>query len=453
MKNILLVSHSPFPTNSSVHVHHFANELIKLGLDCVVAIPNQQEEIVPLKDNLYKITQYGEIEAIADFFANSQPPDLVHAWTPRQHVAHYCYSLSIRHEFKLVIHLEDNEECVTERFLDISLADWTPEQEKLLLPNLSHPFKYKELMATADGVSIIIDKLAEFVPADAEQITLYPGVDLQEFYPREQDSSFLESLEIPEGTTIICYTGNVHLANIDEVLCLYLAVGKLNQLGTPTRLIRTGHDFKPEILNQDQLWVKKYIVNLGWLDRSRVPEILALADVLIQPGTADKFNDYRFPSKIPEFLAMGKPVIVPNTNIGKILSHQENALVLDVVDENSLPSIIQTIVKDHQLNHKLADNALKFAEQNLNWAEKGKQLYSFYQSLYAEERAALSVRKALTRSRIYYHELNSLQDDYYFYQEQIAALELEITAMKTSKFWKLRERWFKFKSRFNSNQQ
>ena len=218
-------------------------------------------------------------------------------------------------------------------------------------------------------------------------------------------------------------------------------------------LIRTGHDFKPEILSQDQLWVKKYIVNLGWLDRARVPEILALADVLIQPGTTDKFNDYRFPSKIPEFLAMGKPVIVPNTNIGKILTHQENALVLDTVDENSLPSIIQTIVEDRQLNHKLADNALKFAKQNLNWAEKGQQLYSFYQSLYVEERATLSLRKALTRSRIYYHELNTLQDDYYIFQEQIAALKLEITAMKTSKFWKLRERWFKFKSRFDFNHQ
>ena len=113
MNNILLVSHSRFPSNSSVHVHHFANELIKLGLDCVVAVPTQKEKIEPLKGNLYRITQYDEVDAFANFYSNQQPPELVHAWTPRQHVSNYCYALSIRYEFKLVIHLEDNEEHIT----------------------------------------------------------------------------------------------------------------------------------------------------------------------------------------------------------------------------------------------------------------------------------------------------------------------------------------------------
>ncbi|MDJ0743973.1 MAG: glycosyltransferase family 4 protein [Xenococcaceae cyanobacterium MO_167.B27] len=448
MKNILLVSHARFPTNSAVHVHHFANELVKLGLDCVVAVPNDENSISTLKGNLYSVTQYNQIDNITDFFANHCPPDLVHAWTPRENVRNYCYALSIRYEFKLVIHLEDNEELLIERFFGISSKNWSTEYESLIPYNFSHPVKYKEFMETADGVTVIIDKLTEFAPASASTMTLYPGVDTKEFYPQPKNVNLLKRLRIQNDSTILCYTGNVHLANADEVRCLYLAVGKRNQEGKPTVLIRTGIDNDLQFLAQDQLWIKKYVIELGWINRKKIPEILALADVLVQPGTSDKFNDYRFPSKIPEFLAMGKPVIIPNTNIGKVLTHEENAIILESVDENSLPSIIDFIVDNPHVSEKLAENALKFAKENLSWANSGKNLYSFYESLFAEEKVITSLRNALARTRLYYQELKINQKNYQINQIRIKELELEINAMKTSKFWKMREQWFKLKSQW-----
>ncbi|WP_144876282.1 glycosyltransferase, partial [Hyella patelloides] len=409
MKNILIVSHSHFPSNSAVHVHHFANELVKLGLDCVVAVPHDKNSISTLKGNLYAVTQYDEIDSITDLFSNHQPPDVVHAWTPRQHVKIYCYALSIRYEFKLVIHLEDNEESVIERFLDVSLENWSTEWEQLLPYNLSHPVKYKEFMATADGFTVIIDKLAQFVPSSASKITLYPGVDTKEFYPQPKNTNLLTSLGIEKGTTVLCYTGNVHLANVDEVRCLYLAVGKLNQAGKPTVLVRTGTNNNLQFLEKDRLWIKEYVVELGWIDRNKIPEILALADVLVQPGKSDEFNDYRFPSKIPEFLSMGKPVIVPNTNIGKVLTHQENALILDSVDENSLPAMIDFLLDNPHLRQKLAENSLKFAQENLNWTISGQKLYFFYESLFAEEKVISSLSNALQRVRLHHQEFNYLK--------------------------------------------
>ena len=450
MKNILIVSHSDFPSNSSVHVHHFANELVKLGLDCVVAVPHDKTTISTLKGNMYSVTEYSEINKITELFANHSPPDLVHAWTPREHVRNYCYALSIKYEFKLVIHLEDNEESVIERFLDVSLENWSAELDHLVPYNLSHPVRYKEFMATADGVTVIIDKLTKFVPSSASTITLYPGVNTEEFYPQPKNTNLLKRLGIKNDTTILCYTGNVHLANVDEVRCLYLAVGKRNQAGKPTVLLRTGIDNNLQFLDEDQLWVKEYVIELGWVNRKKIPKILALADVLVQPGQSDEFNDYRFPSKIPEFLAMGKPVIIPDTNIGKVLIHKENALILESVDENSLPAMIDFILDDHQLSHTVIENALKFVNQNLNWTNNGQNLYSFYESLFAEEKLTTALRNALTRSRLYYQELNLAKNGYQPNELRIKELELKINAMKTSKFWKMREQWFKIKRRFNN---
>lgn len=468
MKNILMVSHSDFPTNSAIHVHYFTNELVKLGFDCVVAVPQNKNSVVTVKENLYKVTQYDEIEQICTLFENQQPPDLVHAWTPRDHVRIYCNSLSSQYKFRLVVHLEDNEESVIQRYLKLSLAEITGENEKLIPYNLSHPRKYKEFLHSADGVTVIMDSLREFVPESVPIITLFPGVDTNKFYPRLSNAELAAKLNIPEDATVLSYTGNVHLANQAEVKCLYLAVGKRNQEGKPTILVRTGIDNNLQFLEDDELWVKKYAIELGWVELEEIPEILALADILVQPGTSDDFNDYRFPSKIPEFLAMGKPTIIPETNIAHHLQHLENAFILPAVDQESLPKAIDFLTENPTVAEKIAQGGLQFAQNNLNWQNSTTKLVEFYQNLCAEENEVTSVTKTLIRVKTHFQELenqhqqklinlqNTLQHSQnqvkeletlnHHLQGKISDLETEITAMTTSKFWKIRERWFKFKN-------
>ena len=53
------------------------------------------------------------------------------------------------------------------------------------------------------------------------------------------------------------------------------------------------------------------------------PQLLVAADILVQPdGSPGPFNDYRFPSKLPDFFASGRPVVLPKTNIGLYLSER-----------------------------------------------------------------------------------------------------------------------------------
>ena len=59
------------------------------------------------------------------------------------------------------------------------------------------------------------------------------------------------------------------------------------------------------------------MIQVSFRPRSELPDYYALADVLIQPGRADDFNDFRIPSKLPEFFAMGLPVVLPPTNVGR----------------------------------------------------------------------------------------------------------------------------------------
>lgn len=378
--NILLVSHCDFPSNSAIHVHYFANGLSCLGFDCVVYVPNDKNTVSQVGGNLYKTAQFNELELINTLFEDHNGPSLVHAWTPREHVRKFCMELREFCQFKLVVHLEDNEEQILEAYLDQPVDELFESYSKLIESNLSHPKHYREFLESADGATVIMERLKEFVPAGIPCITLWPGVDFHQFYPRSADADLLASFSLPKDATVVCYTGGVHPANAREVRGLYLAVGKRNLHDKPTVLIRTGIDVC-DFLPPEETWVRQYEINLGFVERAKIPELLALADVLVQPGQSDRFNDYRFPSKIPEFLAMGKPVILPDTNIGKFLTNLENAIVLPVVNELTLSDAIDLIVENPNLHSTLTTGALRFAEVYLDWGERSQSLKDFYEKL------------------------------------------------------------------------
>ncbi|MDY7002582.1 MAG: glycosyltransferase family 4 protein [Cyanobacteriota bacterium] len=384
MKNILFVLYEDFHSNSALHVHHFANNLVKLGFDCVVAVPRNKQTVSQVGEHLahlYKVTEYGEFYRLNKLFENQQGPDVVHVWTPREVTRNYCHKLRKAYSFKLVIHLEDNEEYVLEKYLNKPFKEIANANGSLTIPdNVSHPQKYREFLASADGVTVIIEKLKEFVPNNVPSLVLWPGVETEYFYPRNPNPEIVNRFGIPENTLVFSYTGNVHAANTYEVRSLYLAVAMLNREGTPAVLVRTGRDFC-NFLGDDDNWARKYAIELGYVDRSLMPEILALADVLIQPGRPDKFNDYRFPCKLPEFLAMGKPVILPSTNIGLVMENEKDALVLPVVDGVNIVESVGELFKDKSLSEKLGQGAINFAKTHLNWQKNTELLKSFYQEI------------------------------------------------------------------------
>ena len=390
MQNVLFVLYYNFRANSAVHVHHFANRLVAQGLDCAVAVPQNKDTIAILDQPSYAITEFSEIDQLKSLFPNGRGPDIVHAWTPREVVRLYCEQLRERYDFKLFVHLEDNEEHLLEMSFQKPYQELVAHCPTAFPTHFSHPVNYRQFLEAADGVTIIIDRLQAFVPQATPTLVLYPGADVDQFFPRERDPELAAELGIPLNSAVLCYTGNVHPANAREVRSLYLAVAMLNREGFPTVLVRTGQD-SFNFLGEDDRWAKKCSIELGFVDRSSLPNILALADVLVQPGRADAFNDYRFPSKLPEFLAMGKPVILPATNIGLQMQHMQEAMVLPIVDGLQIAEAVKRLLNDKDLYDTLSYGALDFAKNHLSWSKSSEKLKLFYETVskheYAEARA------------------------------------------------------------------
>ena len=383
MSNILFALYHDFSANSAVHVHNFANELARRGHATAVAFPEGDDTGAGLGEQRYSVLTFPQVDGDwRKVFANGDGPDVVHAWTPRENVRLFCEKLRSLCDFVQVVHLEDNEELLLEVNLGSPFEDLANTNSITFPGNLSHPHNYRRFLAAAAGVTVIMDRLEKFVPENKPRPVLWPGADRAVFSPRDKDEALLASLCLAPETIVLCYTGNVHSANSRDVRSLYLAAAILTREGTPAVLVRTGKDYL-SFLGPDEEWARQVSIDLGYVDYEDIARVLSLADVLIQPGGDDAFNEFRLPGKLPEFFAMGRPVILPRTNVGRFARHGEEAWVLPKVDALGIVEALQTVRRDGSLQKRLSAGSLAFCDQHFDWEKNTAGLERFYAELRA----------------------------------------------------------------------
>jgi UDP-glucose 4-epimerase len=402
-RNVLFVLPGSFASNSALHVAALANELSLAGHRCVVAVPHDLETLAHHSAPAFRGITYAEAECSV-VFPDGRGPDFIHAWTTRENVRRLTEKLRTHPGSRVVVHLEDNERQI----LALSLGRPAGELEKLsdaeldrLVPaDLSHPRLSLGFLARCDGVTVIMDKLREFTPPGKPCFTLSPAMDARWYYPRPVPAAFRDALWLAPNTTILFYHGNVHASNAAEVRELYAAVLELNRTGTPVTLIRTGLD-RVDFLGDLAAAVAPHVLALGQILHHRhLPPLMALADIFVQPGGPDAFNDYRFPSKLPEFFALGRPIVLPRTNLGATLRHGVDAYVIDHADAAGIATAVRALRADPALSEQLSRGAAAYAAQHFSWRRSAESLAKFYSTLVVAPPATPSpTRIAVTGGR------------------------------------------------------
>ena len=384
-RNVLFVIYGNFISNSALQVAALAGELAAAGHDCVIAAPRDPETAAYLHAPLFRTMLHAEAVTTGGNFRNGRGPDFIHAWTTREGVRVTSQEIQRRHGGRLVVQLEDNEreilaQTVQRPWLELEALP-EPELDRLITADFSHPRRSRDFLARAQGITTIIDALRSFAPAGIPCATLWPAADARYFFRRPPATTFRSALQLDPATTVLFYHGNTHAANAAEMRALYEAVLLLNRSGLTTTLIRAGED-RVDFLGDLAAEVRRHVMDLGPIHTHRhLPPLMALADIFVQPGRPDAFNDYRFPSKLPEFFALGRPVILPRTNLGTIVRHGIDAYVLDVADAAGIAAAVRELRTDPALADRLAHGATAFAAAHFSWRRSAEALASFYQML------------------------------------------------------------------------
>jgi glycosyltransferase involved in cell wall biosynthesis len=385
--NLLFILPGSFASNSALHVAALANELTAQGHSCLVAVSHDLNTLAHHLTPTFRGLLHSEVKAGLTF-PNGHGPTIVHAWTTRETVRRVAESIRQRHPAaKVIVHLEDNESQLLALRLDRTPRELSAlsmaELDAVVPHDLSHPYRSHEFLAAANGITVITDRLLEFVPSGRPHQLLWPAADARYFIPQRQPSAFRQLLNRHPGEVVLFYHGNVHAANATEMRELYSAVQELNRTGLPTTLIRTGQN-AVDFLGPLAAAVSEHILELGLIEHHHhLPSLMALADFFVQPGAPDAFNDYRFPSKLPEFFAIGRPVILPRTNLGLSVRHGQDAYVLERADAAGIAQAVMTLRADPSLCDRLSKGAVTFAERNFSWPRAAGELAKFYASLTA----------------------------------------------------------------------
>lgn len=384
-RNILFVLYGDFSANSALHVASITQELSRRGYDCVVAVPDHKETRRGLPWADFMALHYDELPYLPEFFKDRLGPRIVHSWTCRENVRRFSREVAQIHDCSVFVHLEDNESEILATRLGLDPAEIAAlpdnELDRIIPPELSHPKRSNEFLRSATGATIIVDRLKDHVPDGVPCHLVWPAADAVSFHPRERDNELRRRLGYKPDDVLLFYHGNVHTSNAAEVRELYRAVAILNERGAPTQLIRTGRDC-PEFLPEGDQWIRRHLVSVGHVDRARhLAALMAAADFFVQPGVPGPFNDYRFPSKLPEFFSIGRPVLLPRTNLGLLVQHGVDAWVLARADGPSIADGIQEIRDDPALAERLGHGAVEFARTHFSWSATAARLVEFYRSL------------------------------------------------------------------------
>lgn len=382
---VVFVMYGPLDVNSAIQAFHFGNELTEQGWEVTLAGVGDPQRIEAVGRPLFESISHETLGERARSGAIEREETIVCGWTPREPVRRQVTNLVAQLRVPYAIHLEDNEHYLVETITGMTLEQLQRlplrAQDRLAPPDLIHPTHHLEFLRGAAGLTVITEELNDFNAGHRPHHVARPGIDAERFSPERPTRKTREQLGLGPEEFVLVYHGTIHYANQHEMMSLYVAVQLLRRRGHPVRLVRLGHSEFGGVDPRAFRAVSDGVLELGPIAWREVPDYLALADAFVQPGACDDFNRYRLPSKLPEFLAMGRPVIVPHCNIGHDLTHGENALLLEQGNAVEIMARVEDLIADRELAERLGRGARRFALEELSWSANAAALGDFYREL------------------------------------------------------------------------
>lgn len=388
--NSIFVNYHDFTSPSGMHIFHLANALAKIGVRCATYGGGKAETVSRYGKPLFRA--FDRRTAPRRFLAdiNFDPRDtVIHCWTPREISRLLTAELKAVFDAPVVVHMEDNEEAITAANLAA-----VPEEKRGTeeiwqsggpLFGASHPVRSKEFMAAAAGYTCIIEPLLEFKPLHVPGHVFWPSCEPEVFdIPAASSAAEKQRWGIAPNDKALFYPGNVHPNNFREVVQLYLAAAQLRAEGVPLRLIKFGvYPRRVLELLETIPHIHETVVDItDEITPAAIPEVMRAVDYLVQPGADNAFNRYRFPCKLPLFMASGRPVILPKTNLGNLLEDGVNCLLLHGEGTaDDIAARLRELFENPAKAEAIGRAGRAFAKEHFSWANSALGLKGFYESI------------------------------------------------------------------------
>ena len=173
--------------------------------------------------------------------------------------------------------------------------------------------KERKLLSKTDLVITTSEELLHDKRKHHSNVVLFHNAADAKFFMKVQDSKTIISEKISQlRHPILGYLGSIN-DDLDLDLLKYIAKSK------PDWTLIIAGEALDQFEVDFQLLTFRNVKLAGWI-RDEIPNYFKAVDVCMIPFRTDsRFNQYRNPNKLHEYIAMGKPVV--STNISNIRPH------------------------------------------------------------------------------------------------------------------------------------
>lgn len=261
--------------------------------------------------------------------------------------------------FRVPVFLEVNAPLAKERSVE--------PDEKLILRKIAYRME-KWICSHANWTIVVSTPLKQYLESigvpRGKCIVMPNGVDAKRFVPSPGDVALRECLGIPEDGFVIGFTGVLRPWHGLELLVD--AFGKMMKRNSRAFLLIVGDG--PYRTHLEKMVSEQGLGNCvritGRIPHEKVPAYVSLFDVAVSP----RATFYASPMKVIEYMALGRPVIVPHTaNFLDIVENHSDGLTFEAGNAAAIEKALVQLYQDPALRRDLGIRARQKVERRLNW--------------------------------------------------------------------------------------
>ncbi|MFA6101892.1 MAG: glycosyltransferase family 4 protein [Victivallaceae bacterium] len=282
----------------------------------------------------------------------------------------YFYTSDLKFDFERAVVRSTAQKHKFPVVIDLREAPWCFNPNQSMIEKIVSP------LCGADGVICISSFLADWVRQ--ENTRTGRNVALLEIPILTDVNEFAHVTASPPGKTVL-FAGS---PAYDETLRFLLAAMETVWASHPDcNLVITGGATE----STPGTMVKKGNTRIryaGFLKRSALLQEYSASSVLAIPMFDDVRSNARFPTKLGEYLASGRPVVTNQVGeIARYLENDVNACVTPPGDAIAFAKSICRRLDDQAGSQVIGMNGRRVAQQHFHYANYGARLCEFFSSM------------------------------------------------------------------------
>jgi glycosyltransferase involved in cell wall biosynthesis len=205
-------------------------------------------------------------------------------------------------------------------------------------------------------------------------VVIHGGADVESIRFMDKEKA-RRQLGLKENMPLLGFSG-MNRGEIQNLIPFLLAVKTLKKEFPALRWFSTGGALSPGLLQSSGLG-EEYM-ELGWVPYEKYALYLSSTDILLCPLQDTIMNRARWPNKLGDYLAAGRPIIT--TSVGEIeyfTKQYPDVLSTTKWNTNAIYEAIRDLLADLEKARALGAKLRIIAETDYSWRAQARKLETF----------------------------------------------------------------------------